>query len=60
MWYFDRAYYGFYMASCRVCSPYTRRTKSEAAEFKELVFAYNNRRVLELLRGTIVNRTKYC
>ena len=35
--YFDRASYGFCMASCRKYSPCTRKTKSEAAEFKEWV-----------------------
>ena len=34
------AYYGFYMASCRMYLPYTRKTKAEAAEFKECVCLY--------------------
>ena len=35
--YFDRANYGFYLASCRKYSPYRRKAQSEAAECKEWV-----------------------
>ena len=45
VWYVDSACYKIYMASCRVYSPYERKTGSEAAECKEWVSIFGKRKL---------------